>query len=246
MDHETPRPPPRYVACVSYPRSGHHVTARVLSAYFGEAFRHCEFHSLRPDECCKRFPCRDPSVTMSKCHDFALCGWLRRGVRPSRSTRCLVLVRSFLDAATSEYEMTRRASPGAPDTAAAWRGFALSRVGYYRRFATKWVFRGAGTRHVMRYEDLTARPLEELADVVRLFDPSTPPDTTRLLACIETASALEVRDGIVVLVPGSGVRDRRDLRAFRWFDPAFFAKIERSLEGVLRELGYAPRFGGHG
>jgi hypothetical protein len=38
--------------------------------------------------------------------------------------------------------------------------------------------------------------------------------------------------------PGGG-----DVR-FRWFDPALFADLERTLAGVLRGLGYPMRFMG--
>ena len=236
----------RYVACVSYPRSGHHVTQRVLQAYFGETFRHCEFYRTPPGECCKSFPCRDPTVTMSKCHDFGLCGLFGRGVRPPRSTRCLVLVRSFLDAAVSEYEMTRRDAPQLPDTAASWKRFAWERTGYYRRFVSKWASGGDGDhRRLIRYEDLTASPYDVLGGVVGWIDPSKPPDGERLGACIEGVSALEVHEGQAVFVAGRGVQSRRDLNRCRWFDPGLFADLERTLAGVLRGLGYPMRFMGN-
>lgn len=232
-----------HVAGVSYPRSGHHVTQRVLDAYFGPRFRYCEFYRVQAGECCKAYPCRNPAVVMSKNHDFGLIGWLGRGVRPHPGVRHLVLIRRYLEAAVSEYEMIRRANPAADDSRDAWRGFARSRVRYYRRFVTKWFLDGERRAcHRVRYEDLTARPLAVLQEIVRLFDPDQPVDIGRLQACIDGVSAASVGPGPFALVPGQGVRDRRRLEDFRWFDADDFAAIERPLGSVLERCGYPPRF----
>jgi hypothetical protein len=65
---ERPRPL-RYVAGVSWPRSGHHLLVRMLKSYFGKVFEYCEFYE--PQQCCKQFPCaRRGVVHFSKNHDF--------------------------------------------------------------------------------------------------------------------------------------------------------------------------------
>lgn len=239
-------PPSRslcYVACVSYPRSGQHLTQRVLADYFGPRFRYCEFHQVQAGECCKAFPCRNPAVVMSKNHDFGLVGWLGRGVRPQLGVRHLVLIRSYLEAAVSEYEMLRRANPAEEDSRGAWLRFARARVRYYRRFVTKWFLDGGRPGcHRVRYEDLTARPLVVLQEIVRLFDPDQPIDIGRLQACIDGVSAVSVDPGPFALVPGQGVRNRRRLEDFRWFDADDFATIERPLGSLLARCGYPLRF----
>jgi len=180
---------------------------------------------------------------MSKTHDFGLIGMLGRGVRVRASTRHLVLIRSFLDAAVSEYEMLRRSEPNLPDTPAAWRSFAHGRAAYYRRFASKWVLGRQRHNHlVIRYEDLTERPVEVLQDVVQIFDPVTPVDGGRLQACIDGVSAQVVSTSGAAFVPLQGIRSRRRLEAFRWFDVDEFAEIERSLADLLAQLGYPVRF----
>ena len=241
---DTSQPQPlEYVACCSYPRSGHHVTQRVLEDYFGSRFRYCEFYKTQAGECCKRFPCRNPAVTMSKTHDFGLTGTLGRGVRVRGSVRHLVLIRSFLEAAVSEYEMLRRSEPTLPDTPAAWRSFAHGRAAYYRRFASKWVLGRQRHNHlVVRYEDLTEQPFEVLQKVVQLFDPLMPIDARRLQACIEGVSALVVSTSGATFVPLQGIRSRRRLEDFRWFDVDAFAEAERAISDLLAKLGYPLRF----
>ena len=232
-----------HVACVSYPRSGHHVTERVLADFFGSRFRHCEFYQVSASECCKAYPCGNPAVTMSKNHDFGLVRWPGRGVRPRPDVRHLVLIRSYLDAAVSEYEMLRRADPTLEDSRAAWLRFARARARYYRRFVEKWFLDG-GRRgfHAVRYEDLTSRPLAVLEEIVRLFDPERLVDLERLQACIEGVSAASVGPGPREFVPGQGVRNRRRLEDFRWFDRDDFAVVERSVGSVLARCGYRLRF----
>lgn len=237
----------RYVACVSYPRSGHHVTQRVLQDYFGPRFRYCEFHRAAAGECCRSFPCSNPAVVMSKNHDFGLLGLLGRGVRPRATVRHLVLIRRFLDAAASEYEMTRRAEPTLADTREAWLRFARGRVRYYRRFVTKWFLDGGRHgHHAVRYEDLTSEPLAILQDIIRLFDPDRPVDIARLQDCVDNAASLATGPTAVTLVPRQGLRSRRRLEDFRWFDAADFAAIERPLWAVMTKCGYTSRFSGAG
>jgi len=239
----SPPGPLSHVACVSYPRSGHHVTERVLADFFGSRFRHCEFYQVSASECCKAYPCRNPAVAMSKNHDFGLVGWFGRGVRPRPDVRHLVLIRSYLEAAVSEYEMLRRADPILEDSRGAWLRFARTRARYYARFVEKWFLDGRRRGfHAVRYEDLTSRPLAVLEEIVRLFDPDQPVDLDRLQASIDGVSAASVGPGPRALVPGQGVRDRRRLEDFRWFDRHDFATVERSVGSVLARCGYPLRF----
>jgi hypothetical protein len=219
------------------------VAQRVLEAYFGSCFHYCEFYKPRASECCKAFPCRNPAITMSKTHDFGLNGFLGRGIRVQRSVRHLVLFRSFFEAAVSEYEMLRRSEPNLPDTPAAWRTFAHARAGYYRRFAMKWVLNSQRqNHHVVRYEDLTERPVEVMHKVVQVFDALRSVDEERLRASIDGVAALLVSPSGAAFVPQQGIRSRRHLENFRWFDVGGFAEIERSIADLLTHLGYPVRF----
>jgi len=60
--------PLRYVAGVSWPRSGHHLLQRLLQSYF-PSLLYCDFYGAETD-CCKRIPCSRPKVGFSKSHDF--------------------------------------------------------------------------------------------------------------------------------------------------------------------------------
>jgi hypothetical protein len=182
---------------------------------------------------------------MSKNHDFGLLGLVGHGVRPRHDVRHLVLIRSYLDAAVSEYEMNRRANPALEDSRGAWVRFARARARYYRRFVKKWFLDGTQRgHHTVRYEDLTATPLAVMQEIVRLFDPDEPIDLGRLQTCIDDVSALSDGPGPRTLVPSQGVRNRRHLEDFRWFEADDFATIEQSLGGLLATCGYPLRFNG--
>lgn len=234
---------PRYVACVSYPRSGHHLTAQVLTSYFQGRFKWCEYYTLSERECCKAFPCSRADVSMSKNHDFGIHDRSHRPTPKVPGVPYLVLYRSFLETVVSGYEK-RIAYDTGPDTPAEWKKFARQRLAHYRRFVRKWILeRDDIEKLTVRYEDLTANPLAAYRSIVSFSLPGEEPDLVRLRRVVDDA-VLVVPNSSEGFdhVPHAGIRDRRKIEEFRHFDPAYFASLERRLARELTLLGYPLRY----
>ncbi len=97
----------------SIPRAGHHYTAGILRALYGERFFYCEFYQPSAGVCCKSTPClkrfRQGShpegnyiVSMQKSHDFKL---LDKVYRTSDSLKYIIFFRNFFDAFKSNIKL---------------------------------------------------------------------------------------------------------------------------------------------
>jgi hypothetical protein len=95
----------------------------------------------------------------------------------------------------------------------------------------------------IRYEDLMDSPLDTCSAIVRFSLPSAAPDLPRLQRLMDEADLVvpnsETRFDYV---PKSGIRERRNLEAFRYFDRKYFATLERQLARELSLLGYPRRY----
>jgi len=243
-DGSSTQTPLRYVACVSYPRSGHHLTVRILGHYFGANFKYCRFYATSSQECCQQFPCRDSSVTMTKNHDMDSISRQRQGVPKIADVPYLVLVRNFLEAVVSDYDLYLRSHE---DTEEGWRAFAQRKSDFYRSFVDKWALSADGLEKlVVRYEDLTSDPLTEFRQIIDMFRPSQPLDISLLTQLIEDAHLEDVRPTETRVVQNFGVRSRRCIEQFRHFDEQFFGELEMLVSGQLTGLGYALRFAAGG
>lgn len=215
-----------YVANVSWPRSGHHLLMRLLSAYFGPRFGYCEYHGPRETPeipCCGAFPCRKRGlISMSKNHDFDLSSPVPTG--------CAIIVqwREPLAAIQSEFELALRA--GQEDTAASFAAFAEKRASAYRRFMAKWLEAPIENRLAVEYDELVADPRSILADALTLWG-EVEPDTQRLSEAIATVPHVSVSDRAVHVRDGIGVRAERRVEAFRHYDPALFDRIREIALG---------------
>lgn len=109
------RHPPSYVIGVSWPRSGHHLMARLLRLYYGPNFTYCGFYGQT--ECCGKVPCaRAGTVRYSKNHDFD-------GTLPQDAQhRYLIQTRAFPPSVVSNFELYLR--EGGQDDAASFARFA--------------------------------------------------------------------------------------------------------------------------
>jgi hypothetical protein len=230
----------RYVACVSYPRSGHHLTVRVLKHYFRDAFKYCQYYNQTGQDCCQAFPCTDPTVTMTKNHDMDLNRRLHVGMPKVAGVPYLVLIRNFLEAVVSDYNLFLRQNE---DTPAAWQGFAERKLSFYQRFLHKWVLGDDGLEKlVVRYEQLTAEPLLVFGEIISFFHPREALDTARLQQIIDDAVLEDVKPTGIEVVRQFGVRNRRRLEDFKYYDREFFGQLETRLSAELTQLGYALRF----
>jgi hypothetical protein len=230
----------RYVACVSYPRSGHHLTVRVLKKYFGNDMKYCQFNPTINEECCRRFPCIDNSITFTKNHDMALDRRWRRGLAKTADTPYLILIRNFLEAVISDYNVFLQRHDDRRET---WLRFSKRKLRYYERFVRKWVLSNDGLeKMIVTYEDMTSDPLLAFRRIVDFFQPSEPVDSERLAEIIRSATLADVRPTGVEFVRNFGVQNRRRVEDFQHYDPEYFASLERRLARVLSQTGYRQRY----
>ena len=210
-----------YVANVSWPRSGHVLLSRILLETFEGLFGYCEYYRPRRQEdtpCCGAFPCvRRGRVHMTKQHDLTLDAEL------PRHHRLIVQYRAFLPSVVSHFEQALATGSPVTDTAESFQSFARSQAGLYSRFVDKWVTSPRTNRLVLRYEDFTADPAAAMRDVLALFD--APDYAARMEAVITTIDALRYEDGKTQRLSGVGIADRRDVTAFRFYDPGFFRTL---------------------
>jgi hypothetical protein len=230
----------RYVACVSYPRSGHHLTVRVLKKYFGDELKYCQFNPAINKDCCQQCPCVDTSVTLTKNHDLDLDRPLSWGLPKSPNTPYLILIRNFLEAVVSDYNMYLRRND---DRHEVWLEYSKKKLRYYERFVRKWVLSHDGIEKlIVSYEDLTANPLGSFRRIIQYFQPSDPIDTERLAEIIESATLPDVGPKGVEMHRNFGVRNRRRIEDFAHYDPKYFAGLERRLSPLLLQTGYRLRY----
>ena len=210
--------PIRYVAGISWPRSGHHVVQRLLQAYFGPEFVYCAFYDPNNHLCCRTFPCTRGNVHFSKNHHFS-------GEMPATGVPHLIQYRAPAASIISNFEL--HLTTGTPDTAEEFERFATAWAHEWGLFVAKWVDADLGVeRHILRYEDLTANPVERMAEVVRFFSPNAIVDRGRLTELITGENHQSVDKTGERWVFKAGVREQRQPEAFRYYTPGLFAEIE--------------------
>jgi hypothetical protein len=230
----------RYVACVSYPRSGHHLTVRVLKQYFKDSFKYCQYYNKSCEECCQSFPCTDASVAMTKNHDMDLNRRMSTGIPQVPGVPYLILIRNFLEAAVSDFNLYLRQNE---DSLEAWESFADRKLTFYQRFLHKWVLgRNDLEKLIVQYENLTMQPLEVFGQIISYFHPAEPLDEPRLQQIISDAVLEDVKPTGIEVIRQYGVHNRRRLEDFKYYDPRYFARLEARLSHELTQLGYTLRF----
>jgi hypothetical protein len=210
------RPP--YVIGVSWPRSGHHLLARLLRLYYGPKFTYCGFYG-QPG-CCGQAPCaRAGEVRYSKNHDFD-------GTLPQEGAhRYLIQTRAFTPSVVSNFELYLR--EGGNDDAASFARFASAQFAAWRAFQDKWVTSEfARTQTVIPYEALIRDPVTALTYALTSFgDPN--PDPARLRAAITSVDGEDVAERRITPRPGSGVHAPRDVTQFRHYDAKLFGYLDK-------------------
>lgn len=203
---------------VSWPRSGHHLLARLLRLYYGPKFTYCGFYG-KPD-CCGQAPCaRATTIRYSKNHDFD-------GTLPQDGTyRYLIQTRAFAPSVVSNFELYLR--EGGSDDAISFARFASAQFSAYRAFQDKWVTSGfARTQTVIPYEALIRDPAAALACALARF--GTPdPDPARLRAAIAQVDGEAVVQRRITPRPRTGVHGPRDVTQFRHYDAHLFGYLDK-------------------
>ncbi|RAZ90009.1 hypothetical protein DPM33_14255 [Mesorhizobium hawassense] len=223
----------RYVAGVSWPRSGHHLMHRLALAYFGGDFRYCLFYTSDP-ACCGSAPCTRLGMNFTKNHDFDL------SVPILPDVPYLIQYRSLTPATISDFELYLL--DGGADTKESFQEFARIRAEGWAAFMAKWVDSPVRfERLLVRYEDLVADPHRAFDAAVRFFAPGTKPDQERLARVIEgeTHVAVTKQEG-EKWTEKAGVRAFRKVEAFRFHDAGFFSELEAFAQEKRRSLAVAP------
>jgi len=213
---------PDAVACVTFPRSGHHHLVELLARVLGERLRYRERATLLGVR----------GANLVKHHDERLM------LRLAPGRRALVQIRHPLPATLSRYEQRLRTGELTADTPEAWAWHARVHLEYWCGFFRKWVESAGEGRCVVRYEALLHDPVGEFAErVLPFLDLAPVPDRATLGACL-------ARPGEPALtMDGHFVRHGapRDPRTFRHHDAAAFEALlapVRAIPEAVR-LGYA-------
>lgn len=216
------KPRLRYVAGVSWPRSGHHLLVRFFDSYFGRRFLYCDFYPPETD-CCRSFPCKwQDRITFSKNHDFEL------GITRTADVPYLVQYRTFWPSVVSNYELFLLA--GQEDSKELFQLFARDRLPAYLGFHEKWIEQPEPERMlIIKYEDLVADPFQHLVSVVRYCSPTEFVNLNRIAATIASIAAQTIIDRRDVILPEAGIVSPRKVEKFRYYDADFFAALERQL-----------------
>lgn len=211
-------PRPTYVMGVSWPRSGHHLLARLLRLYYGPSFGYCGFYAQVG--CCGQTPCaRAGQIRYSKNHDFD-------GDLPQDpSQRYLIQTRAFAPSVVSNFELYLR--EGGADDAKSFARFASAQFTAYRAFQEKWVTSDfARTQLVLPYEALLRDPAHALASALAAFGKMSP-NAARIRAAIGQVDGEEVAHRRIRPRPGTGVHAPRDVTQFRHYDATLFGYLDK-------------------
>jgi hypothetical protein len=216
----------RYAACITWPRSGHHLLVRLCQEYFEEAFGYCEYYGTDLP-CCRNFPCTKRDViTLSKNHDNHL------DLQFDGTVPLIVQVREFVPSVISNFELAVR--NGRPDTRASFEGFVKREFEKYNAFFDKWVnSKIAEERLVVFYEDLTNEVVETLSKVIVFLAPEHSIAYAKLRSIVERVDAVTVKKKEVLVQKAVGVRQFRNVEDFRHYDKDFLSQFETNNKSKI-------------
>ena len=194
---------PERIYSVSFPRSGHHLLARLLRAYFRSSMKYCGYYGS--DGCCGQVPCANPATTYSKNHDGRL--------RLSQSLgRYVIQYRSPIPTLISDYELALKIGPAKPRSREEFYDHLSRRADHWRRWMHRWVFSFSSPLAVkLPYETLTGEPHTALSDVIGL-------------ACAQAQPK-----SVGAAITAVGIKMPRDVREFRYWDEERMREAELLL-----------------
>ena len=225
---------PKALIGASIPRSGHHFLQNLLSAYYGERLRYCEYYS--PPNCCKTFPCTRRgahSITYQKSHDrkqevpkdladaFYIVQY-RHPVAEALSDRELDL-HDGLGRRSLDYRRSR-------DYYVSW--LALKAI-YYRKFHDKWMTNRVSNGVYVDYGALSKDPRPALSAIVGWASGSV--DEPLIERVIDQASAKRVS------TPATGPAAKTFKPRVVEESPSFDADLLGAFEAYVLER--CPNFG---
>ena len=181
---------------ISFPRSGHAIVWHALHQYFNLPMSTYGSVLEKPD------------YIWAKQHDFRgdfpKIDWLPHVIQYRNPVRSIV----------SNYYL--HANHTKRDDPKLWHNFVKNQTDGWRRFAGKWLIDNGIKRHLLvPYEQLVARPLETLRQIIG-FMTDEPVDDTRILF--------------------QGIEPRNNIEKFKYFDERIFARIESDLRAEMTAL----------
>ena len=218
---------PRYVAGVSWPRSGHHLLQRLLMDYF-EGFGYCNFYDA--PGCCGQLPCARPDIHFTKSHDP------ESSVAPVAGVPYLVQYRTLVPSLLSGFELYLR--NGEEDSAHSFEQYALHSFVVWAEFLAKWVddIPPGHERLLLSYEDLTDHPRLAMERVIPYFDAAKPIDYDHLDRVLSGAALQVVTKDTENWTAGVGVKNVRKVEDFRYYNPELFDRITQRADEVRKVL----------
>ncbi|NNF44441.1 MAG: hypothetical protein HKO59_09580 [Phycisphaerales bacterium] len=189
----------RRTECMTFPRSGHGLLQKLLTAYFGEErLGYCE--SYGNPHAMFEF---DPRTRFQKNHDLDLAT-----PRDQPDRQYLVQIRYPIESLVSWFTLACETNDRT-DAAASWINFAFEKTAFWMRFYRKWVLDPLPDRLVVNYADLVDDPVTTLADVIEFLGEDAP-DRERVASVCERV----------------GIARRNAIRAFKYYGPDFFQLLE--------------------
>lgn len=180
----------RKIQCISFPRSGHHLSVNYLARFFGGdlsfdsrsietgidksyfscgEFVYCEYYTH-----CGKVPCGDPKTTFQKNHDLDLT------LPNIEGQYYIVQYRDPKDAIASNFKLDTQVLKTVEDSEKSWKEYYKGKMAYWESFYKKWVLQNKNPlTYYIRYEDLVAQPGKLVRDVMQFCDPDSLLDETR-------------------------------------------------------------------
>ncbi len=220
------------VACITYPRSGHHLLVNALLRYFSENLRYPEvkdstrctnvFQAGKLYYCeyydhCRQHPCTDDRANFLKNHDFNLdliCNIKKQ----------IIQIRNPIESIVSYYKYHYGPDITTKDD---WLAFASEKAEYWKQFVNKWVVSNCRENLItVNYSELIASPVNILRKVISFLDPSCNVKLHFLKKVIKSLS----------ISPKSSLDD------FCYHDESLFRKIEFGLAKEMDALNIEPMY----
>jgi tetratricopeptide (TPR) repeat protein len=214
------------IACISFPRSGHHLLTNILMKYFSQdvsykeiedstecsavyqagALFYCEYYDH-----CQTHPCSDFRTNFQKNHDFHLdleCQFEKQ----------LIQIRHPIESIISYYKYCYGINEYSKND---WQHFAQEKASYWKKFVHKWVIQNdCKNSKVLIYNDILNSPAETISNIVSFMEPKD---------CINY-------DLIQKIVRSLNIKRKTNINEFVFYDESFLSDIEYSLEFEMQYL----------
>tara|TARA_B100000945_G_scaffold14930_1_gene11169 strand:+ start:256 stop:1140 length:885 start_codon:yes stop_codon:yes gene_type:complete len=208
----------RYVTCVEPPRQGNALLVDYLREYFQEEWHYCEFYTSCISAPCK---CEGNNTIFQRNHDFEL------ELDNEPDSFYLIQLRHPLHSIVSHYERRLEIGVYGDDTFDVWVAHSIDWLRFFQAFVGKWLINNPHKNfQLVRYEDILSDTINAIDSVIQFCAPDHKPDQQRLKTLKESVFVKQIREP----------------RDFKYFDPLQFALMELEILNILSFLDYKPQF----